>query len=281
MLVPTMGDLHRGHLSLVEAGGALGHVVVSIFVNPTQFGPNEDFDSYPRDLQADRAKLDELGIAHAVYAPPVRELYDADAATWVTVDGLGDSLCGSHRPGHFRGVTTVLAKLFAIVQPDFAVFGEKDAQQCLVVQRMVRDLRLPIRLVFAPTVREGDGLAMSSRNRYLSEGERQLATVLRSALDAAHSALAAGERSVSEVEAVMRSAMRSVQLDYAELRSLPALAHPEGASGHMLAAVAARVGHARLIDNQPFRIEDEAVVVAALDEDATPAAALQWLRGEN
>jgi pantoate--beta-alanine ligase len=274
VLVPTMGDLHRGHLSLVETAARLGHVVVSVFVNPTQFGPGEDFAAYPRDLEADRAKLAELGVSHSVFAPSTEELYDRNASTWVTVEGLGDPLCGRHRPGHFRGVTTVLAKLFSLVQPDAAVFGEKDAQQCLVVQRMVNDLRMPLRLVFAPTVREEDGLAMSSRNRYLGHGERRVASQLRRALLAAHRLLDSGERSVDRIEAEMRGELSEVGLDYAELRSLPELEHPSAASGHMLAAVAARVGKARLIDNQPLSIVSSEVRAVALSEAATVEAVM-------
>jgi pantoate--beta-alanine ligase len=269
ILVPTMGDLHDGHLSLVRTAGTLGHVIVSIFVNPTQFGPGEDFDSYPRDLAADRARLATLGISHSVYAPPTSEIYDRDGKTWVTVEGLGDPLCGRHRPGHFRGVTTVVAKLFALVAPDAAVFGEKDAQQCLVIQRMVRDLRLPVRLVFVPTVREDDGLAMSSRNRYLSAAERGLATRLHAALQEARRLLVAGERRVTVVEEAMRTEMSGVEVDYAELRDLPVLTHPEEASGHVLAAVAARVGKARLIDNLSLEIRPRAVDIVPLAAEAT------------
>jgi pantoate--beta-alanine ligase len=280
ILVPTMGDLHEGHLSLMRAGGTLGHVVVSIFVNPTQFGPGEDFESYPRDLEADRAKLASLGIPHTVYAPPTSEIYDPDSTTWVTVEGLGDPLCGRHRPGHFRGVTTVLAKLFALVEPDAAVFGEKDAQQCLIVQRMVRDLRLPLRLVFAPTVREGDGLAMSSRNRYLGDAERRLATRLHAALWAAQRLLSSGVRTVGVIEAAIRTELSAVDIDYAELRSLPGLEHPRQADGHVLVAVAARVGKARLIDNLSLQLQPGSAEIVPLADEATAASvAAQFARG--
>jgi len=194
VLVPTMGDLHDGHLSLVREAARHGRVVVSVFVNPTQFAPGEDFEAYPRDLERDLARLATEPALAAVFAPAVETMYPPGDATVVRVGRLSEPLCGAHRPGHFEGVCTVVAKLFGLVRPDLAVFGQKDAQQCLVLQRMAEDLRLGVRLVFAPTVREDDGLALSSRNRYLDTTQRAEALRLYRALTAGRAALAGGER---------------------------------------------------------------------------------------
>ena len=199
--VPTMGNLHEGHLSLVrEARRHSDEVVVSIFVNPTQFGPNEDFDAYPRTLDADCAQLRDAGVAMA-FAPPVEEIYPLGTnQTWVDVDALGDYLCGADRPGHFRGVTTVVSKLFNIVQPDLAVFGEKDFQQLAVIRRMVAELLMPVRVIGAATDREPDGLARSSRNGFLTAEERTRAPLLQQHLQEARRAIEAGERDYRALE---------------------------------------------------------------------------------
>ena len=181
-LVPTMGALHKGHLCLVKAAHEKSDIVAaSIFVNPTQFGPNEDFAKYPRTLETDCALLEREGV-ELVFAPTVEEMYPKGAVTWVVVDELSDRLCGKSRPGHFRGVTTVVAKLFHIVEPDVAFFGQKDAAQVAIIKRMVRDLIFPVEIIVAPIVHESDGLALSSRNAYLSPVERKQATVLSRAL---------------------------------------------------------------------------------------------------
>ncbi len=271
VLVPTMGDLHDGHLSLVRLGATLGAVVVSIFVNPTQFGPGEDFQSYPRDLRRDLELLAPLDVV-AVFAPTAERMYGAGDSTWVEVVGLAAPLCGAFRPGHFRGVTTVVAKLFGLVQPDIAVFGQKDAQQGLILHRMTRDLRLPVRIVIAPTVRDADGLALSSRNRYLSPSDRVEALRLHGALRAGQRALEGGERSVARVEEAMRHALGThLRFDYAELCTVPDLAHPAAARGRMLLAVAAHVGSARLIDNLCLEVRDDGVAEAPLLEDTALA----------
>jgi len=178
-LVPTMGYLHEGHLSLMDKAAELAEVVVvSIFVNPTQFAPTEDFAAYPRDLERDSTRCERRGV-HAIFSPDASEMYAPDASTWVVEERLSKGLCGLARPTHFRGVTTIVAKLFNAVLPDFAVFGQKDAQQAKVIQRMTRDLNFPVEIVVASIVREHDGLAMSSRNSYLSQAERQRALAIR------------------------------------------------------------------------------------------------------
>jgi pantoate--beta-alanine ligase len=250
-LVPTMGFFHEGHLSLMRRARAENDVVVvSLFVNPAQFGPNEDFDAYPRDEQRDAALARNEGV-DLLFAPPVEEVYPAGFATHVDVELLSDDLCGAHRPGHFRGVTTVVAKLFNMVQPDVAYFGQKDAQQAIVIRRMARDLDFPVDVVVCPTVREPDGLAMSSRNVYLSTEERERALGLSRALRAAEGAVAAGTRDAAAVLAAARAELdaRGVEPEYLELRSAEDLLPVESVNGSTLLAVAARVGRARLIDN--------------------------------
>ncbi|MFT4114770.1 pantoate--beta-alanine ligase [Silvibacterium sp.] len=250
--VPTMGALHEGHLSLVRAAKAgCGVVVASIFVNPTQFGPNEDFAKYPRTFEADCALLEAEGV-DVVFAPQVEEMYPEGAATFVEVEGISDRLDGVSRPGHFRGVATVVAKLFHIVQPDRAYFGQKDAAQVAVLRRMVRELHFPLELVACPTVREADGLAMSSRNRYLSAEERQQALVLKRALDAITEKYAAGERDAAALrEAGLRVIAQepAAKLDYLKLVSPLTLEDVQHAEGETLVAIAAWVGATRLIDN--------------------------------
>ncbi len=259
VLVPTMGALHEGHLSLVRRGRELGPVVVSIFVNPTQFGPGEDLSAYPRDLDGD---LDMLRgeAAAGVFAPDVSEVYGGPDEVTVQPGGRARGLCGEKRPGHFAGVLTVVAKLFGMVRPDVAVFGRKDAQQCLVIDQMVRDLCLPVKLIDAPTVREADGLAMSSRNRYLQGEDRRRALCLRRALDRGRDLLAAGERDRAAVEAAMLAELAASDApDYAVLRTVPDLDAPDQAAGRVLLAVAAKVGPARLIDNHALRVSDGGV----------------------
>ncbi|MHB8080361.1 MAG: pantoate--beta-alanine ligase [Candidatus Krumholzibacteriia bacterium] len=266
-LVPTMGALHAGHLSLVRAAAVHGAVVVSIFVNPTQFGPGEDLAAYPRDLDADLARLAPLGVA-AVFAPEVGEMYGRAGGVTVSPGPRAGPLCGAARPGHFAGVLTVVAKLLHLLRPDVAVFGRKDAQQCLVLDEMVRDLDFPVRLVDVPTVREADGLALSSRNRYLSGADRGRAACLWRGLEAARAALAAGERDRAALEAALRAPLVAADtVEYAELRSLPELARPDTAEGRVLLAIAARIGPTRLIDNLALRVAPSGVAACALLAD--------------
>lgn len=254
-LVPTMGALHEGHAALVEAcRREADHVVVSIFVNPTQFGPGEDYERYPRALDDDRRLCARAG-ADLIFAPAASEMYpNGPAATFVEVPALSGMLEGAFRPTHFRGVATVVTKLFQIVQPDLAHFGEKDYQQLLVIRRLVADLNLPVRVVGVPTVRDADGLALSSRNRYLDQAQRRAALVLSSALREAAQAVREGQRSAERVRQILRETIESeplAQLDYAEvadaetLEPLDRLTEDRPAR----ALVAARVGPARLIDN--------------------------------
>lgn len=253
-----MGNLHDGHISLVRlARRHAARVVVTIFVNPIQFGPGEDFASYPRTLSADRRRLVQAG-ADAVLVPRVEDIYPRgqSGATMVTVPGLSTDLCGAFRPGHFDGVTSVVLRLFNVVQPDIAVFGEKDYQQLVVLRRMVADLHLPIRILGAPTVRERDGLAMSSRNQYLRPAERALAPRLHLVLEDCVARLAAGERAFARIE---RSAMRALQRagfrpDYVSIRDAEDLARPRPDSRRLRVLAAARLGRARLIDNVGVRV---------------------------
>ncbi len=251
-LVPTMGYLHAGHLSLVEAARRDGmFVVASIFVNPTQFGPGEDYERYPRDTAGDLRKCEDAGV-ELVFMPAVADMYPPDAVTSVHVAKLTETLCGPCRPGHFDGVATVVAKLFNIVQPDRAYFGEKDAQQLAVIRRLIRDLDLPIEIVGCPTVREPDGLAMSSRNAYLSPDERRRAAVLYRALRAAQERIQAGERSAPAVLAEMRQIVNTGQpagVDYISIVDADTLQPVEQIERPVLAALAVRIGRTRLIDN--------------------------------
>jgi len=256
--VPTMGALHRGHLALVEEASRRGtFVVVSIFVNPTQFGPHEDFSRYPRELDADLDALAPLlsqasHAAGAVFAPDVAEMYPPGDETRVRVGALAEPLCGRFRPGHFEGVATVVAKLFCAVGPCTAVFGRKDYQQLLVVRRMARDLLLDVEVVGYPIVREADGLAMSSRNAYLSASERARALALARGLSAAATAFARGERDARRLEAEARARVEAVatSIDYVEVRNAETLAACEGSvTGRTVLAIACHVGSTRLIDN--------------------------------
>lgn len=255
-LVPTMGALHEGHLSLVRrARGDGGLVVVSVFVNPTQFGPGEDYDRYPRDLDRDAALAADAG-ADLLFAPSVETIYPPGFGTFVTVEGLDAILEGAARPGHFRGVATVVAKLFAIVLPDRAYFGQKDFQQLRLVEQMTRDLNLPVTIVPMPIVREPDGLAMSSRNVYLSPEERRQATVLRRALKEAEAAVAAGVRdpkALAEQAAVTIRSAPLATLDYAVVVDAQTLAPLKQLDRPAVMLLAAHFGATRLIDNTILR----------------------------
>jgi pantoate--beta-alanine ligase len=250
--VPTMGALHEGHLSLVRAARASNDTVgVSIFVNPTQFGPNEDLAKYPRTFELDRDLLAKEGV-ELLFAPSVEEMYPAGGVTWVTVEELSSKLDGRSRPGHFRGVTTVVAKLFHIVEPDAAFFGQKDAAQVAIIRRMVRDLKFPVEVVACPIVREADGLAMSSRNAYLDPQQRRQALVLHRALTRVSKSWEAGERDAAKLVAAGREEVageKSVRLDYFEIVSPDSLDPVRNVADGSVVAVAAFVGRTRLIDN--------------------------------
>lgn len=254
-LVPTMGALHAGHASLIEQMRAhCRFVVVSIFVNPMQFGPHEDLDRYPRQLAADCALCAAHG-ASLVFAPPVNEIYPLGFATTVDVGPLAERLEGASRPGHFRGVATVVLKLFNIVQPDAAIFGQKDAQQVAVIRQLVRDLDVPVRLIVAPTVREPDGLAMSSRNAYLSAEERRAAVVLSQALNWAIAAVAAGQHDPAQLEAGLAERIAAeplARLDYARVVSADTFEPLTTLDRPALAVLAVLIGATRLIDNAPL-----------------------------
>jgi len=251
-LVPTMGALHEGHLSLIRATKAQCDVVAaSIFVNPTQFGPSEDFAKYPRSFERDRQMLEREAI-DLLFAPAVEEMYPQGMTTWVTVEGLSDKLCGKSRPGHFRGVTTVVTKLFQIVQPDAAFFGQKDAAQLAIMRGMTRDLNLPVEIVACPIVREPDGLAMSSRNAYLDPQERRAAPVLYQSLLEIQDVFKQGERRAQKLIDAGKQTIaeeHSVRIDYLEIVDPETLDRIEEVSETALVAVAAFVGSTRLIDN--------------------------------
>jgi pantoate--beta-alanine ligase len=253
-LVPTMGSFHDGHLSLIRRARSENEVlVVSLFVNPAQFGPGEDLEAYPRDEARD-AELAEAEGVDVLFAPPLEEVYPEGFDTTVSVGGLTETLEGdeAHRgPGHFRGVATVVTKLFNMAAPDVAYFGQKDAQQALVIHKLVRDLDIPVRIAVCPTIRDPDGLALSSRNAYLSPEERERALGLSRALRAAEEAVAGGTRDAEAVVAVARAELEraGVEPEYLQLRSSEDLSPVERVNGSTLLAVAARVGRARLIDN--------------------------------
>ncbi len=256
-LVPTMGALHEGHLSLIRRARIETEcVVVSIFVNPAQFGPHEDLARYPRPFDED-SRLCRQESVDLVFAPDVSVVYPAGFASFVAVDGLSDRMEGTFRPGHFRGVATVVLKLFNIVAPDIAYFGQKDAQQAQVIRHMVRDLAMPVKIRVCPTVREPDGLALSSRNAYLSPDERQSALALSRSLFKAKELIESGERDAKSVRHKMRSVLESapgVVLDYSELVDHVTFEPVREISGSLLAVVAARVGKTRLIDNLPIDV---------------------------
>ena len=250
-LVPTMGALHAGHGALIErAVRQCDFVVVSIFVNPTQFGPNEDLDMYPRTFEQDAAYCEQLG-AEVIFAPSAQAMYPQRQQTWVDVETLTDGLCGAARPGHFRGVTTVCAKLFNITTPDVAYFGQKDAQQARVIRRMVADLNMPLDICVCPIVREPDGLAMSSRNRYLSPDDRKRAVCLYAALEDCRRAVAEGYRDTGELIKRMRGRIEQAggRIDYVSIVDAETL-EPAAALGRTaLVALAVFFGSTRLIDN--------------------------------
>lgn len=278
-LVPTMGFLHDGHRSLMRAARSdTTFVVVTIFVNPLQFGVNEDLSRYPRDLARDMDACAEEGV-DVVFVPSVAEMYPNGSATTVHVAGVTDGLCGDHRPGHFDGVTTVVSKLFAIAGPCRAYFGRKDAQQVAVVRRMAADLDLPVDVVSCPLVREADGLALSSRNAYLSADDRGRAPVLFRALRGAADAVTGGERDPGRLRARIREVVATeptVELEYVEVRDASSIAPIERVDGDVLIALAAHLGGTRLIDNVGISVAGESATVdlgaiSAAPISATPA----------
>lgn len=251
-LVPTMGALHEGHLALIRAArSASEFVVVSIFVNPTQFGPNEDFARYPRTFEADRKTCEEAG-ADLIFAPSADEVFPAGTTTHVEVPDLQNVLCGQSRPGHFRGVCTVVLKLFNIVQPDVAVFGAKDFQQSLIIRHMVRDLNVPVQIQVGPTVREADGLALSSRNRYLTPDQRAAAPRIYAELKQARDQVLANPANVAEIEAALNESLGAIpgaKVNYARILDADTLQPIERFESSAVAAVAVFFGNTRLIDN--------------------------------
>lgn len=251
-LTPTMGALHEGHMSLMErAVKECDRVVTSVFVNPIQFGPNEDYDNYPRDLEHDAAIAESKGV-DVVFHPEPEEMYPKNYNTYVVMETLTDTLCGAKRPGHFRGVCTVVNKLFNIVQPDKAFFGQKDAQQLAIIMRMVKDLNFDIEIVGCPIIREADGLAKSSRNIYLTPEERKAAVVLSKAVKLGQDMIADGERDAAKIVGEMKkliSAEPLATIDYVEMVNMDTMQSIEKAEGHVLCAMAVKFGKARLIDN--------------------------------
>ncbi len=265
-LVPTMGALHAGHLSLIErARRECSPVIASIFVNPKQFGPNEDFSKYPRTFESDSEKLQRVGV-DTLFAPEAKEIYPNGFSTYVNVDGLSDRLEGRSRPGHFRGVTTVVMKLLQIVQPNFAYFGRKDAQQSRLITQMAHDLNLDTEIVVCPPIREADGLALSSRNVYLNAEERKAATVLYRALDAARGELAAGVHDALQLQAVLHrtlSAERLARVDYAEIVDAVSFEPVIRVNKPCYVLLAVFIGKTRLIDNlyvEPKSADSEELV---------------------
>ncbi|MDD3652699.1 MAG: pantoate--beta-alanine ligase [Desulfotomaculaceae bacterium] len=258
--VPTMGYLHEGHLELMRwAKRHCDIVVISIFVNPTQFGPQEDFDKYPRDLERDAQMAESVGV-DAIFKPSVAEMYPSGYCTYVDVERITEKLCGQSRPGHFRGVATVVTKLFNIINPDQAFFGQKDAQQALVIRRMVADLNMSMEVVTVPTVREPDGLAMSSRNVYLTPEQRQAALVLRKGLRIAEDAVAAGQRDTFAIRQLVVDTIVAeplAEIDYVDIYSYPELEPVTKMSGPVLLALAVKIGRTRLIDNIILGVGDK------------------------
>jgi pantoate--beta-alanine ligase len=250
--VPTMGALHKGHISLIEAAKKkCNFVVVSIFVNPTQFGPKEDFKKYPRPIKADLNMCRKAGV-DVVFAPTPKEMYASENLTWVDVEELSEPLCGKFRPGHFRGVATVCAKLFNIVLPDVAYFGQKDAQQAIVIKRMVANLNMPLKIVVCPTVREKNGLAMSSRNQYLTPQQRKDAAFIYKSLQKCRQMIKQGITDTKKITAGMLKILQqipSAEIQYVSIVDAETLRNVDKVSGKVLAAVAAKVGSTRLIDN--------------------------------
>jgi pantoate--beta-alanine ligase len=250
--VPTMGCLHSGHLSLVRRANQLGQVTIaSIFVNPTQFGPSEDYEDYPRDLARDAEMLKDLDV-DVLFAPNASDIFPEGFGTYVENAALGGILCGKSRPGHFKGVTTVVAKLFNLVYPDFAVFGQKDYQQCILIRRMVQDMNFPVEIVICPAVRESDGLAMSSRNVYLSREERRAALILQKSLQAMQEAFQAGERNAEKLVHLLSETVAKeplARLDYATIVDASTLEPLEKLDRRAAALLAVFIGKTRLIDN--------------------------------
>ncbi len=250
--VPTMGALHIGHVSLIEAAvQQTDFVIVSIFVNPTQFGPAEDFDKYPRPFDKDMEICRKKGV-DIIFAPTPEEMYPGENLTWVNVEKLTEPLCGQFRPGHFRGVTIVCAKLFNIVTPDIAFFGQKDAQQAIVIKRMVADLNMPLEIAVCPTIREPDGLAVSSRNQYLTEQQRKDATLIFKSLQKCREMIEAGVTDTKEIIGQMRKILNqipSAKIEYISIVNAETLESIDQVSGKILAAVAVKIGSTRLIDN--------------------------------
>lgn len=254
-LVPTMGALHEGHLSLMrECAERDDARVASIFVNPTQFAPFEDFDSYPRNFESDCAKAKKMGM-HAIYVPSASAMYPESYASYVEVEGLQAGLCGNSRPHFFRGVATVVTKLFNAVEPDRAYFGQKDAQQASIIRRLTRDLDFGIEIVVLPIVREEDGLAMSSRNAYLSETDRKHAVALSRSLSEAESMLESGERDAKRLVEAVRAGLKGVEIDYVELVDAEEVVPLERVEGKVLLAIAAKLGTTRLIDNIVYEVQ--------------------------
>ena len=251
-LVPTMGALHIGHISLIEAAVKdCDFVVVSVFVNPTQFGAGEDFEKYPRPLEADLEICEKAGV-DVVFAPTAEEMYPTENITWVNVEKITETLCGRSRPEHFRGVTTVCAKLFNIVTPDIAFFGQKDAQQAVVIRRMVADLNMPLEIVVCPTVRESSGLAVSSRNQYLTDQQKQDAVFIYKSLQKCEEMIKAGTKDASTIIGEMKKVLNqapSIEIEYISIVDAQTLQSLDHIAGKVLAAVAVRIGPARLIDN--------------------------------
>ena len=258
-LVPSMGALHEGHMSLMDAArAACDRVVVSVFVNPLQFGPDEDYDAYPRDIERDCAICEAHGV-DAVFHPEPEQMYLPNHNTYVVMETLTDALCGVSRPGHFRGVCTVVTKLFNIVQPDRAFFGQKDAQQLAIIRRMVADLNMNVQVVGCPIVREEDGLAKSSRNAYLSADERTAALALSRAVHAGEAAVAAGERDASALKRLMCDIIEDeplARIDYVEVVDGQTMQPVERLGSSVLAAMAVYIGSTRLIDNFVFEEEE-------------------------
>lgn len=252
--VPTMGALHEGHASLMRAASAHnGVAIASIFVNPAQFAPHEDFAAYPRTFETDSAMCEACGM-QAIYAPNVNDVYPQGYATYVTVEALDRVLCSRSRPHFFRGVATVVCKLFNVVEPDRAYFGQKDAQQCTIIKRMTQDLDFAIEIVEMPIVREPDGLAMSSRNKYLTRDERARALCISRGLGKAQTMLESGERNAAALVEAVRAEMQNEQIDYVELVDAETLEPLDTVRGTILLAAAAQIGKARLIDNIKYKV---------------------------
>jgi len=256
-LVPTMGYFHEGHLELMRCSIKKGHeTIVSLFVNPTQFGPIEDFDSYPKDLQRDLDLAKKVGVK-AIFMPAIKDMYPEGYKTYVEVKGLSNVLCGKHRPEHFRGVTTVVLKLFNIIQPHEAFFGQKDGQQVIIIKKMIQDLDLDIPIEVVPTAREEDGLAMSSRNAYLSPLERQAAPILYQTLKLLEGLILKGEKNVAIlIDAGKDSILKEplAELQYIDIRSASDLSELEELKGEFMIAIAIKVGTTRLIDNMVLKV---------------------------